>query len=182
MSAAPLAGVVGLDATDLADLIAALTRLELTVACAESLTGGLLTALLTEVPGASAVVRGGLVVYATELKNTLARVDAGLLAARGPVDPDVAVALAHGARVACGASLGLGLTGVAGPDQQHGVPVGTWYVALTWDGGCRLRADRPPDRDEVAGAGAVVPPGRADIRSAAVRAAVLLLQDRAAHS
>jgi nicotinamide-nucleotide amidase len=101
-----------------------------TVATAESLTAGLVTAALTTVPGASAVVRGGLVVYATELKNSLADVPAELLAEHGAVHPDVALALANGARRACGADWGVGLTGVAGPDPQDGVSPGTVYFGL----------------------------------------------------
>src|SRR5262249_26439093 len=74
-----------------------------TLAVAESLTGGLLAATIVDVPGASAAFRGGLVVYATDLKASLAGVDEDLLAERGPVDPDVAAALAEGARRCCGA-------------------------------------------------------------------------------
>ena len=77
------------------------------LAVAESLTGGLLAATIVDVPGASRVFRGGLIVYATDLKATLAGVPADLLAERGPVDPDVAAALARGARERCGARLGL---------------------------------------------------------------------------
>ena len=78
-----------------------------TLAVAESLTGGLLAATIVDVPGASAAFRGGLVVYATDLKATLAGVDPVLLAERGPVDPDVAAALAVGARTRCGADWGV---------------------------------------------------------------------------
>ena len=77
-----------------------------TLATAESLTGGLLAATIVSVPGASAVYRGGLVTYATDLKASLAGVPADLLAERCAVDPDVAVALAVGARKACGAHWG----------------------------------------------------------------------------
>lgn len=117
-------------AAALASLHADLRELGATVAVAESLTGGLLTAALTDTPGASATVRGGLVVYATPLKASLAGVPAQLLAERGAVDPDVAVALARGARSRLGATYGLGVTGVAGPDPQDGKPVGTVFVAL----------------------------------------------------
>lgn len=170
---APLAGIVEISADELASLIARLTAAAVTVACAESLTGGLLSALLTEVPGASAVVRGGLVVYSTDLKHSLAGVDQGLLDERGPVDPAVAVALARGVRIACGATLGLGLTGVAGPDPQHGVAVGTWYVALVGESAAgdpiqQLVTQGPDSRG-------ADPTARADIRAAAVRAAVGLL-------
>ncbi|GIG02823.1 CinA family protein [Catellatospora citrea] len=115
---------------DVAGLVGRLADRGQTVATAESLTGGLLTATLVTVPGVSRVLRGGLVVYATDLKHSLAGVDAGLLAERGPVDPDVALALARGARERCGADWGLSTTGVAGPGPQDGVPAGTVYVAL----------------------------------------------------
>ena len=113
-----------------AEIHARLLGLGATVAVAESLTGGLLTAALTEPAGASATVRGGLVVYATDLKASLAGVDADLLAARGAVDGQVARALACGARTRLGATYGLGVTGVAGPDPQDGRAVGTVYGAV----------------------------------------------------
>src|SRR5262247_1299018 len=111
-----------------ADLLAALRARGETLAVAESLTGGLLAATIVDVPGASRVFRGGLVVYATDLKATLAGVPADLLAVRGPVDPDVALALAHGARRQCAADWGLATTGVAGPDAPEGIDVGTVYL------------------------------------------------------
>jgi nicotinamide-nucleotide amidase len=119
-----------------------------TVAVAESLTGGLLAATIVDVPGASAAFRGGLVVYATDLKATLAGVPPELLAARGPVDPDVAAALAAGARHRCAADWGLSTTGVAGPDVQHGVAVGTVYLGLAGPDGFGLvhRLDLTGDR------------------------------------
>jgi nicotinamide-nucleotide amidase len=101
-----------------------------TLAVAESLTGGLLAATIVDVPGASAVFRGGLVVYATDLKATLAGVPSALLEARGPVDPDVAAGLAAGVRLRCAADWGLATTGVAGPEPQGGQPVGRVYVAV----------------------------------------------------
>lgn len=176
MSTGPLSRLIGLPDRALAVLIGRLTSAELTVATAESLTGGLLAALLTEVPGASAVVRGGLVVYATELKATLAGVDPSLLDERGPVDPDVAVRLADGARAVCGARIGVGLTGVAGPDPPHGLPVGTVFVAVTADGFTRVTAREPADLT-------ALPAGlsrRDDVRFAAVRSAVGLLEELAA--
>lgn len=170
---ASLAGVTGLNQADLTVLMADLAASGVTVACAESLTGGLLSAVLTEIPGASTVVRGGLVVYATDLKNTLAGVDQGLLDERGPVDPDVAIALAEGVREVCGSTVGIGLTGVAGPDPQNGVEVGTWYVAL---------AGRTPAGTDVRWLSSGVPvtqPAdvrtRAGVRHAALRAAIGLL-------
>jgi nicotinamide-nucleotide amidase len=113
-----------------ARVVSELVRRDGTVATAESLTGGLLAAALTSVPGASAVVRGGVVAYATDLKAALLRVDADLLAARGPVDGDVAQAMAAGVRTLCAASYGVATTGVAGPDPQAEQPVGTVFVAV----------------------------------------------------
>jgi len=101
-----------------------------TVATAESLTGGLLGAALSSTPGASATYRGGAVLYATESKTAVVDVPAALLAERGPVDPDVAVAMADGVRRAFDATYGLATTGVAGPTVQDGKPVGTVYIAL----------------------------------------------------
>jgi nicotinamide-nucleotide amidase len=120
-------------------VLAALRAAGATVAVAESLTGGLLTAALTEPPGASNAVRGGLVVYATDLKASLAGVPSPLLDAEGPVSPDVAAALAAGARDRLGATYGLGLTGVAGPDPQGDRPVGTVYVGVAGPGGGRVQ-------------------------------------------
>jgi len=114
-----------------ADAVHRLVDRRETLATAESLTGGLVAATIVEIPGVSAVYRGGLVVYATDLKAKLAGVPEGLLAERGPVDPDVAVALADGARARCGADWGLATTGVAGPDPQEGKPVGLVYVAVS---------------------------------------------------
>jgi nicotinamide-nucleotide amidase len=125
----------GLAATTPTQVLDALVAAGATVAVAESLTGGLLTAALTEPAGASNAVRGGIVVYATDLKATLAGVPVPLLDAEGPVSPDVAGALAAGARDRLGATYGLGLTGVAGPDSQGGRPVGTVYVGLAGPGG-----------------------------------------------
>jgi nicotinamide-nucleotide amidase len=101
-----------------------------TVAVAESLTGGLLSAALTTRAGSSAVFRGGLVVYATETKDTIAGVPGPLLAAEGAVSAHVAAALAAGARDRLQATYGVGVTGVAGPDAQDGQPVGTVHVAV----------------------------------------------------
>ncbi len=177
MSGGALAELVGLAGADLPGIIAGLARSKITVAAAESLTGGLLTAVLTEVPGASAVVRGGVVVYATDLKHSLAGVDAGLLAARGPVDPDVALELARGVRLACGAKVGLGLTGVAGPDSQNGVAVGTWYVAVTGNTQSKVVSHRPDQRSWDGAPAPSGPPSRGEVRNAAVRAAVRLLAE-----
>jgi nicotinamide-nucleotide amidase len=147
------------------DVLAALRAQGQTVAVAESITGGLLAATIVDVPGASSVFRGGLVVYATDLKASLAGVDQDLLDDRGPVDPDVAEALAHGAQQRCGADWGLGTTGVAGPDPQNGVPVGTVYVALRGPDGLDAMRRLSLHGD------------RAEIRRETVRAALALLAD-----
>lgn len=113
----------------LARFVRLLKEREATVATAESLTGGLVGATLTDVPGISAVYRGGVVVYATDLKASLAGVPEDLLTAVGPVHPDTAEALAVGVRERLGATYGLATTGVAGPDPQAGIEAGTVYVA-----------------------------------------------------
>jgi nicotinamide-nucleotide amidase len=121
------------------EVVGLLVARGVTVAVAESLTGGLLTAALTGPAGASAAVRGGLVVYATDLKAQLAGVPAPLLDALGPVAPEVAAALAAGARDRLGATYGLGVTGVAGPDPQGGQPVGTVFLGLAGPTGGEVR-------------------------------------------
>jgi nicotinamide-nucleotide amidase len=121
-----------------------------TVAAAESLTAGLFCATLATVPGASATLRGGAVVYATDLKAVLAGVPRDLLAAKGPVSPETAAALAEGIRERCGATWGDGLTGVAGPDPVDGHAPGRVYVGLA--GGGRtdvVRLDLAGDRQAV---------------------------------
>jgi nicotinamide-nucleotide amidase len=107
----------------------------LSIAVAESLTGGLLVAELVSVPGASAVVRGGVVAYATPLKHALLGVDAALLAERGAVDAEVARQMASGVRErlaidGAAAHVGLSTTGVAGPEPQDGHPVGEVWLGL----------------------------------------------------
>ncbi|MEU9558510.1 CinA family protein [Streptomyces fumanus] len=116
--------------SEAADVVRLLTVRGGTVAVAESLTGGLVAAEITSVPGASKVFRGSVTAYATELKHRLLGVDASLLAARGAVDPQVAAEMAAGVRTALGADWGIATTGVAGPDPQDGQPVGTVFVAV----------------------------------------------------
>ena len=106
-----------------------------TLAVAESLTGGLLTDAFVTVPGASRVVRGGIIAYATDLKASLLGVDPDLLARCGAVDPVVAEQMAAGARERLEATYGVSTTGVAGPDAQDGQPVGTVYVGVAGPGG-----------------------------------------------
>ncbi|WP_019158801.1 CinA family protein [Brevibacterium senegalense] len=141
------------------EAVAALRSAGFTVATCESLTAGLVAATIASVPGASAVLRGGLITYATDLKSALAGVDADLLESRGAVDGDVAMQMARGARTACGASIGLSCTGVAGPDPQDGQPVGTVHLALDREGASpvvrrlALAGDRDAIRRETVTAG-----------------------------
>jgi nicotinamide-nucleotide amidase len=121
-----------------------------TVAVAESLTGGLLGAALSRMPGSSATFRGSAVVYATDLKETLAGVPGPLLASAGAVSAETAGALAVGARERLGATYGIGVTGVAGPTEQEGQPVGTVHLAVSGPGDPVVRSLRiPGDRDRV---------------------------------
>ncbi|HEY1487599.1 MAG TPA: CinA family protein [Micromonosporaceae bacterium] len=136
-----------------------------TVATAESLTAGLVAAALTETPGASATYRGGLVVYATDLKAALAGVSLELLEERGAVDSEVARQLALGARERIAADWGIGLTGVAGPDPQDGQPVGTVYVGLAGPDGLSTVTAARLDGD------------RGAIRAACVELALTLARD-----
>jgi nicotinamide-nucleotide amidase len=108
----------------------------LTIAAAESCTGGLMMSRLTDVPGSSAYVSGGAVVYSNELKTALAGVDPALIAAHGAVSEPVAVALAEGIKVRTGASIGVGITGIAGPTGgTPAKPVGTVCMAVVMPGG-----------------------------------------------
>ncbi|MDI3406001.1 CinA family protein [Streptomyces cavernicola] len=117
-----------------AEVLERLARHGRTLAVAESLTGGLVAAELTSVPGASASFRGSVTAYATELKRRILGVDGTLLAERGAVDADVAQEMARGVREALGADWGIATTGVAGPEPQDGKPVGTVYVAVAGPG------------------------------------------------
>ena len=109
-----------------------------TIATAESLTGGLLCAALVDVPGASDVVVGGLVAYATQVKTDVLGVDADLVAARGTVDPGVAVEMAASVARVLGSDWGVSTTGVAGPGPSEGKPAGTVYVALAGPDGSEV--------------------------------------------
>lgn len=132
-----------------------------TLAVAESLTGGSLCAAFVAVPGASTVLRGGVVAYATDVKADLLGVDDDLLAGHGAVHPDVAVAMAQGVARRLGSTWGVATTGVAGPTPQDGQPVGTVHVAVS---------------GPVAGVRSLLLAGdRAAVRAAAVGAAVDLL-------
>lgn len=136
---------------DPVEVVTAYRDAGLTIAVAESLTAGMLTSRLADVPGASTVLRGAVVAYATDLKASLLGVDAGLLARVGAVHPDVAEQMACGVRERLGADVGVATTGVAGPDPQDGLPPGTVYVAVASDRATRVRAlhlagDRPSVR------------------------------------
>jgi PncC family amidohydrolase len=121
-----------------------------TVAVAESLTGGLLGGALTEMPGSSASFRGGVIAYATDLKESLAGVPGPLLDAEGPVSAEVAASMAAGVRDRLGATYGVALTGVAGPDPQDGHPPGTVFVGVAAPAAGHVRAlTLPGDREEV---------------------------------
>lgn len=111
-------------------LVADLTVRRQSVATAESLTAGLLAATLAGVAGASVVLRGGLITYLEDTKISLAGVPPQVLEAVGPVAGPTARALAVGARQRCGATWGVGLTGVAGPEPHGGHPVGTVFLGL----------------------------------------------------
>ena len=111
----------------------------LTLGLAESVTGGLVAARLTEIPGASDVLRGSIVSYATEVKQQLLDVPEGPV-----VSEEAALAMARGAARVLGSDVTMALTGVAGPDEQDGMPVGTLCVAIVWGEGERTRTFRLP--------------------------------------
>ena len=146
------------------DLVEQLTAGGLSVATAESLTGGLLGATLTDVPGASRAFRGGVVAYATAVKQSLLGVPEELLAAHGAVSAECAEAMASGVRELLGASYGVATTGVAGPDPQEGHPVGTVWIAVAGSGSPVTRLLRLTGE-------------RSRVRRDTCAAAVALLQD-----
>ncbi|KAI8630672.1 putative competence/damage-inducible protein CinA [Xylariaceae sp. FL1651] len=117
------------------DVIRLLREAGETVGVAESLTAGGVMAALTSVPGASAAFRGGIVSYATPLKQLLLKVDKELIAREGVIHADVAIQMAQGARTATTfddspTTWGIGTTGVAGPDSQDEKPVGTVFIGI----------------------------------------------------
>jgi nicotinamide-nucleotide amidase len=122
-----------------ADLLARLSAAGHTVAVAESLTGGLVAAALTDLAGASVVVRGAVIAYSTDLKAQVLGVDQDLLARVGAVDAGVAEQMAAGVRSLMGATYGLATTGVAGPDPADGKPVGTVFVAVVGPTSSRVK-------------------------------------------
>ena len=128
-----------------------------TVATAESLTGGLVGTMLTAVPGASESYVGGVISYATRLKQSLVGVAPDTLATLGPVAGPTAAEMAVGVARRCQADWGVATTGVAGPDAQDGHPVGEVYVAAAHPASgrvavrtLRLDGDRPAIREAAA--------------------------------
>lgn len=144
-------------------LVSRLEAAHLTVGTAESLTGGLVCAALTSVPGASAVVRGGVVAYASDVKAEVLGVDRGLLDREGAVHEEVARQLAERTRRVLGCDVGIATTGVAGPDPADGMPVGTVFVAAAGPWG--ILAERHAFTGD-----------RSAIRAASVRAALQLAE------
>lgn len=120
------------------DVIAALKEKALTVATCESLTGGMIASTLVDVPGASQVVRGGLVTYQTDTKTLLADVPAALIAEKGVVSAEIARAMAEGARARLQSDIAVSATGMAGPGTKEEPPAGTVFVGVS--GGRESRA------------------------------------------
>lgn len=139
-------------ATPLEDVVAEiLTTNRATISAAESCTGGLLAERLTRIPGSSNYFLGGVVCYSNEMKTAWAGVAADVIAAKGAVSSEVAVALAHGIRRNVGTTLGVGITGIAGPGGgSEEKPVGTVHIALAFSDGVKERlVHLPGDREAI---------------------------------
>lgn len=119
---------------DLPLLVAAAVDAGITVATAESLTGGLVAATLVQVPGASGMLQGGIIAYQNSVKAGILGVSEALLESAGSVDPQVAREMALGACRATGARVGVSTTGVAGPEPHDGKSVGSVYIGIALDG------------------------------------------------
>lgn len=145
--------VIGVDVDSLEEVCLRLLKDRgLTVGTAESCTGGLLAKLLTDLPGSSAVFRGGVVSYTNGVKAGLLGVPQDLLDRYGAVSPQVAEAMARGAKAALGCDIALSTTGVAGPDaDDRGNPIGLVYLGLAWGDQCRVTEFRagPVERERV---------------------------------
>jgi PncC family amidohydrolase len=141
-----------IEGPELAQLLGeALVRASATLALAESCTGGLVSEWITDVPGSSRYFRGSVVAYADDAKLQLLGVSEATLRDHGAVSEQVAAEMAHGAQRAFGATMGLAITGIAGPDGAvPGKPVGTVYLALQ-GGSAPLvrRAHYPGNREAV---------------------------------
>jgi nicotinamide-nucleotide amidase len=142
--------VWGVDDETLEGIVGEMLRQRnLTLAVMESCTGGLLASTITDVPGSSDYFKGGIVAYAADVKAAFG-VDRALLAEHGTVDPEVAAAMARAARLTLGADIGAGITGVAGPSEIEGKPVGTVHIAIDSErGGPSLSVRYPPHRQDV---------------------------------
>lgn len=119
------------------EAVALLQASGLTVATCESLTGGMICSTMVDVPGASRVVRGGLITYQTDTKTLLADVDAALIEAHGVVSGEVARAMAEGAKARLGVDIAVSATGMASPGEENDPPAGTVYVGIASARGVR---------------------------------------------
>ena len=140
------------EAVTLEEMVAReLTKHNATISAAESCTGGLLAQRLTSIAGSSSYFLGGVVCYSNERKTAWADVPPELINAKGAVSSEVAIALAEGIRRRVGSTLGVGITGIAGPGGgSEEKPVGTVHIALAHAGGVKERAARfPGDRDMI---------------------------------
>lgn len=116
------------------------TRTGETIATAESLTAGLLSSTIADIPGASTCLVGGVATYATRTKTEILGVDPQLLKTNGPVDPQVATQMAENVRELYNTDWGIATTGVAGPAEQDGKPVGTVYIAIANESSSQVKA------------------------------------------
>ena len=153
---------------DATELVRGLERAGLTIATGESLTAGMVASHIADVPGASAVLQGGVVAYQVSVKRDVLGVDAVLLERYGPVHPEVAEQMAIGAARACGARIGVSTTGVAGPEPHGGHPAGTVYIGwAVLDAAGTEASAQGHELLQLTG-------GRAEVRQATVDAVVAL--------
>ncbi|MCI8332495.1 MAG: CinA family protein [Clostridiales bacterium] len=121
-------------------LISLLKEKNMTIAAAESCTGGLLSAAITSAAGASAVFEGSIISYANRIKQKMLGVDPDILTVHGAVSEPCAKAMAEGVRRNIGADIGVSITGIAGPDGgTPEKPVGTVYIGLSFAGGTKAK-------------------------------------------
>lgn len=120
-------------------ILSLLVDKNLTIAAAESCTGGLFAKRLTDIPGSSTAFCGGVVAYSNAAKINILGVPEKTIREHGAVSEETALEMAKGARKIFGADIGVSVTGVAGPDSQEGKEVGTIYGALAWEGGCACK-------------------------------------------
>lgn len=146
---------------------AVLAERRLSLATMESCTGGLLASTITDVPGSSDYFKGGLVTYSAQIKAAFG-VDASLLERVGTVDAETAAAMAQAVRVRLEADIGIGVTGVAGPAEIEGKPVGTVHIAIEVEG-------------KISPFSYVFPPRRHEVKRRAVFAALFKLRQLLQH-